>query len=63
MSDQLINENVDLSKRKEQALDLNIDNVENMNISSLEEEIVIKLERGMHDLKRIVNEINLLEVD
>lgn len=60
MSDIISDENLELNIRKEQALQLNIDIEENMSLESLEEEIVIKLEGGMQDLKNILDEINLL---
>ncbi len=47
--------------RKEQALQLNIDIEKNTTIEAIEQEIVIKLESGMQDLKNILDEMNLLE--
>ena len=61
MSDTLINENLELNMRKEQALQLNIDIEDNITLESIENEIIIKLESGMQDLKDILDEIKLLE--
>ena len=61
MSETLINENVELTMRKEQALQLDIDIEKNMTLESIEQEIVLKLESGMQDLKNILDEMNLLE--
>ena len=61
MSDIVINENLELNMRKEQALELNIDILQDMTLESLEQEIVLKLESGMKDLKNILDEMNLLE--
>ena len=61
MSETLINENLELHMRKEQALQLNIDIEKNTTIEAIEQEIVIKLESGMQDLKNILDEMNLLE--
>ena len=61
MSDILINEDLELDMRKKQALELNIDIHKDMTLESLEEEIVVKLESGMQDLKNILDEMNLLE--
>ena len=61
MSETLINENLELNMRKEQALELNIDILQDMTLESLEQEIVLKLESGMQDLKNILDEMNLLE--
>ena len=63
MTDILIDENVELSTRKEQASQLNIDIEKNTTLESIEQEIVIKLESGMKDLKNILNEINTLEFE
>jgi len=61
LSETLINENVELTIRKEQALQLDIDIEKNMTLESIEQEIVLKLESGMQDLKNILDEMNLLE--
>jgi len=61
LSETLINENVELTMRKEQALQLDIDIEKNMTLESIEQEIVLKLESGMQDLKNILDEMNLLE--
>lgn len=61
MSDTLIHENLELTMRKEQALELNIDVEKDMTLESIEKEIIIKLESGMQDLKDILDEINLLK--
>jgi len=63
LTDILIDENVELSTRKEQASQLNIDIEKNTTLESIEQEIVIKLESGMKDLKNILNEINTLEFE
>jgi len=47
--------------RKEQALQLDIDIEKNMTLESIEQEIVLKLESGMQDLKNILDEMNLLD--
>ena len=61
MSDILVNENVELAMRKEQAIQLNINIDKNITLEAIEQEITIKLEKGMEDLKSILDEINLLE--
>jgi len=61
LSETLINENVELTMRKEQALQLDIDIEKNMTLESIEQEIVLKLESGMQDLKNILDEMNLLD--
>jgi len=63
LTDVLIDENVKLSTRKEQASQLNIDIEKNTTLESIEQEIVIKLENGMRELKGILNEINSLEFE
>ena len=61
MSNILINEKVELNVRKEQALQLDIDLKNDMSQEKIEEEIVLKLESGMKDLKEILEQINLLD--
>jgi len=61
LSETLINENVELTMRKEQALQLDIDIEKNTTLESIEQEIVLKLESGMQDLKNILDEMNLLD--
>ena len=55
MSDQLINENVDLSKRKEQALDLNIDNVETLNNNDSDGESIENKQKENKELLATAN--------
>jgi len=61
LSNILINEKVELNVRKEQALQLDIDLKNDMSQEKIEEEIVLKLESGMKDLKEILEQINLLD--
>ena len=61
MLNQSQDESIELNVRKEQALQLNIDIEEEMTLESIEEEISIKLENGMKDLKTILDEINHLD--
>jgi hypothetical protein len=61
LSDILINENIALEQRKEQALQLNINVQNHMTQETIEQEIILKLESGMKDLKAIVDQMNLLE--
>lgn len=61
MLNQSQDESIELNIRKEQALQLNIDIEEEMTLESIEEEISIKLENGMKDLKTILDEINHLD--
>lgn len=53
-------QSIELTVRKEQALQLDID-IEEMTLESIEEEISIKLENGMKDLKTILDEISHLD--
>lgn len=59
MSDKFLDENVELEIRKEQALLLNIDLKSDMTQEIIEQEIGIKLETGMQDLKDILDQMNL----
>ena len=52
---------IELDIRKEQALQLNIDIEDEITLESIEEEISIKLENGMKDLKTILDEISHLD--
>lgn len=61
MSDILLHENLELNRRKEQAVQLDISIEKDMTLESIEKEIIIKLESGMKDLKNILNEMDLLE--
>ena len=54
-------QSIELTVRKEQALQLDIDIEEEMTLESIEEEISIKLENGMKDLKTILDEISHLD--
>jgi hypothetical protein len=59
LSDKFLDENVELEIRKEQALLLNIDLKSDMTQEIIEQEIGIKLETGMQDLKDILDQMNL----
>ena len=59
----ILNENIDIGIRKEQALQLNIDLLNDMTQEHIEEKITAKLENGMRELKDILNEINSLEFE
>jgi len=59
----ILNENIDIGIRKEQALQLNIDLLNGMTQEHIEEKITAKLENGMRELKDILNEINSLEFE
>ena len=63
MSKIILNENIDIDIRKEQALQLNIDLLNDMTQEHIEEKITAKLENGMRELKGILNEINSLEFE
>lgn len=63
MSKIILNENIDIGIRKEQALQLNIDLLNDMTQEHIEEKITAKLENGMRELKDILNEINSLEFE
>ena len=63
MSKIILNENIDIGIRKEQALQLNIDLLNGMTQEHIEEKITAKLENGMRELKDILNEINSLEFE
>ncbi|MDC0932831.1 hypothetical protein OAR97_03205 [Arcobacteraceae bacterium] len=59
MSDKFLDENIELAVRKEQALLLDIDLKSDMTQEIIEQEIGIKLETGMRDLKDILNQMDL----
>jgi len=59
----ILNENIDIDIRKEQALQLNIDLLNDMTQEHIEEKITAKLENAMRELKGILNEINSLEFE
>ena len=63
MSKIILNENIDIGIRKEQALQLNIDLLNDMTQEHIEEKITAKLENAMRELKGILNEINSLEFE
>lgn len=51
--------NLNFEKRKQQAIELGVDvSKKDLTIEYLEEQIAIKLEKGMKDLKNIIEEIN-----
>jgi hypothetical protein len=59
LSDKFLDENIELDVRKEQALLLDIDLKSDMTQEIIEQEIGIKLETGMRDLKDILNQMDL----
>ena len=59
MSVDYLDDNVELDVRKEQASQLNIELDDEMTQDEIEEEITIKLETGMKDLKNIIDQMNL----
>jgi len=59
LSDNILDYNVKLDERKEQALQLNIDLKDDMTQELIEQEIGFKLEIGMKDLKNIINQMDL----
>ena len=59
MSDKFLDENIELDVRKEQALLLDIDLKSDMTQEIIEQEIGLKLETGMRDLKDILNQMDL----
>ena len=59
MSDIVLDENVELDVRKEQALQLNIDLKDDMTQEIIEQKIGLKLETGMRDLKDILDQMDL----
>ena len=59
MSDNILDYNVKLDERKEQALQLKIDLKDDMTQELIEQEIGFKLEIGMKDLKNIINQMDL----
>lgn len=61
MSEKILNENIALKIRKEQALQLNITIDEKMTQDVIEQKIIHELDEGMKDLKNILDEISFLE--
>jgi len=59
LSDNILDYNVKLDERKEQALQLKIDLKDDMTQELIEQEIGFKLEIGMKDLKNIINQMDL----
>ena len=59
MSDIVLDHDVELAVRKEQALQLNIDLKDEMTQELIEQEIGLKLETGMRDLKDILDQMDL----
>jgi len=61
LSEKILNENIALKIRKEQALQLNITIDEKMTQDVIEQKIIHELDEGMKDLKNILDEISFLE--
>lgn len=59
MLDSFLDHDVELDTRKEQALQLNIDVEDEMTQELIEQEIGLKLETGMRDLKDILDQMDL----
>ena len=59
MPDYILDYNVKLDVRKEQALQLNIDLKADMTQELIEQEIGFKLETGMKDIKDILDQMDL----
>jgi len=57
--DSFLDHDVELDTRKEQALQLNIDVEDEMTQELIEQEIGLKLETGMRDLKDILDQMDL----
>jgi len=57
--DSFLDHDVELNTRKEQALQLNIDVEDEMTQELIEQEIGLKLETGMRDLKDILDQMDL----
>lgn len=55
MLDNVLVHNEDLETRKEQAIQLDIELDDEMSQEAIEEEIGLKLETGMKDIKNILN--------
>jgi len=61
LSEKILNENIALKIRKEQALQLKITIDEKMTQDVIEQKIIHELDEGMKDLKNILDEISFLE--
>ena len=59
MSDNFLDESVEFTTRKKQALQLNITLEEDMTQEMIEEEIGIKLEVGMKNIKDLLDQMNI----
>jgi len=55
-----LSDNIELDIRKEQALELNINLEDEMTQEIIEQEIGLKLESGMRDLKDIIDQMDLI---
>jgi len=59
LSDNFLDESVEFTTRKKQALQLNITLEEDMTQEMIEEEIGIKLEVGMKNIKDLLDQMNI----